>query len=352
MSGNYKKWLDRINAKQDVLTEDNVGQFMDSELDTKSIPTSGDTVLGRDSLTGKAVEIPTDKLGVNEDALKTTKEVKSTVELGGVKVGDTIETGTTIQMLTELLFDKTLYPSIEEPTFSLKNNVTGLKEVGSSLDVELTFTFTKGRIVGNLDGNGWDKDLFQGDRAGDAISYTFNGITPTQSNNKTVTVIVTFGINTLTGSVTYGAGAQPKDSKGENYDIQLSGGTSQQTTTFTGFYPCFYYKSTSQITPNSMKNEIANGNANKLLVNSSTSFTVDFKATGQYVAIAYPASSTTKKKWSTGPLDSVPIPGGVLGDATILPCSSPEGYWSNVNYKIHVSSGLMTINNPVQISNS
>ena len=63
MEGNYTKWLNRINSKQDVLTDDNVGQFMDLELDTKSTPTSGDTVLGRDSLTGKAVEIPTSSFG-------------------------------------------------------------------------------------------------------------------------------------------------------------------------------------------------------------------------------------------------------------------------------------------------
>ena len=65
MEGNYKKWINRINSKQDVLTEDNVGQFMDLELPTKLTPTSGDTVLGRDSLTGKAVEIPITSLGVN-----------------------------------------------------------------------------------------------------------------------------------------------------------------------------------------------------------------------------------------------------------------------------------------------
>lgn len=57
MEGNYKKWLNRINAKQDVLTKDNVGEFMDSELSTKNTPTSGDTVLARDSVTGKAVTI-------------------------------------------------------------------------------------------------------------------------------------------------------------------------------------------------------------------------------------------------------------------------------------------------------
>ena len=63
MEGNYKKWLNRINAKQDVLTEDNVGEFMDLELATKSTPSFGDTVLGRDSVTGKAVRIPTSSFG-------------------------------------------------------------------------------------------------------------------------------------------------------------------------------------------------------------------------------------------------------------------------------------------------
>ena len=63
MEGNYKKWINRINSKQDVLTEDNVGQFMDSELSTKNTPTSGDTVLARDILTNKAVEIPIESLG-------------------------------------------------------------------------------------------------------------------------------------------------------------------------------------------------------------------------------------------------------------------------------------------------
>ena len=63
MEGNYKKWINRINSKQDILTEDNVGQFMDLELPTKFTPTSGDTVLAMDSITGKAVKIPTDQFG-------------------------------------------------------------------------------------------------------------------------------------------------------------------------------------------------------------------------------------------------------------------------------------------------
>ena len=63
MEGNFKKWLNRINSKQDVLTDDNVGEFMDLKLSTKLTPTSGDTVLAMDSVTGKAVKIPTDQFG-------------------------------------------------------------------------------------------------------------------------------------------------------------------------------------------------------------------------------------------------------------------------------------------------
>ena len=70
-----------LDGKQDALTEDNVGQFMDLELSTKSAPTSGDTVLAMDSVTGKAVKIPTDQLGGNVGTVDlTTKLDKGTYD--------------------------------------------------------------------------------------------------------------------------------------------------------------------------------------------------------------------------------------------------------------------------------
>ena len=81
MEGNYKKWINRINSKQDVLTEDNVGSFMDLELPTKLTPTSGDTVLARDILTNKAVEIPIESLGGGGSGL-TLGETSSTAYRG------------------------------------------------------------------------------------------------------------------------------------------------------------------------------------------------------------------------------------------------------------------------------
>ena len=80
MEGNYTKWINRINSKQDVLTKDNVGEFMDSELSTKSTPTSGDTVLARYSVTGKAVTI-----NVNAQMLITMLNSASSSELYTIK---------------------------------------------------------------------------------------------------------------------------------------------------------------------------------------------------------------------------------------------------------------------------
>ena len=48
----------QLDTKQDTLNETNFGNFMDTGLATKLTPMSGDFLLGRDSLTNEAVEIP------------------------------------------------------------------------------------------------------------------------------------------------------------------------------------------------------------------------------------------------------------------------------------------------------
>ena len=129
MEGNYKKWLNRINSKQDILTEDNVGQFMDLELDTKSTPTSGDTVLGRDSLTGKAVEIPTSSFGgsgsVDTSNLVPYTGANKDVNIGAYyfesSLGFKITGGTPNQFL---MADGSVDNNVYATTTSLNNYVT------------------------------------------------------------------------------------------------------------------------------------------------------------------------------------------------------------------------------------
>ena len=102
-----------------------------------------------------------------------------------------------------------------------------------------------------------------------------------------------------------------------------------------------------------MQSAIANGQATKVIEDSTGTITVPFLPNGEYIAVAYPATSATKKKWYVTPLDNGDIkPGSILGDETTLPCNSPTGLWNNVNFKIHVSAGVLTQYEAVQLKNS
>lgn len=352
MSGNFKKWINRINAKQDVLTEDNVGQFMDSELSMKSAPTSGDTVLGRDSVTGKAVEMSIDQL--TDNTSETTKDVISNTTIGALNPGDSVDAGTTLQGFVEKLLNKIYYPTYTPHSFSLTNNAGNKpKEVGSSFNITLTFNFNQGEILGKLVNNVWLEDEKQADRLGAATSYILNGVSGS-NNSSSFNVTTVLGTNTFNGSVTYAIGAQPKDSKNNDFESPFPAGTSPiQSTSFEGIYPYFYYKSTSPITPAIMQSAIANGQATKVVASSTGTITIPFLPNGEYIAVAYPATSTTKTKWYINALDSGDIkPGSILGNETTLPCNSPTGLWNGINFKIHVSPGVLTQYEAVQLKNS
>ena len=280
-----------------------------------------------------------------------TTAVTSTTTVGAINAGQTVPTGTTLQGLAELLLNKIYYPTYTPHSFSLTNNA-GLREVGSSFNVSLTFNFNRGQILGKLDNGIWNPTMLQDYRAGIATSYLLNGVSGS-NNSASFNVTTILGTNTLTGSVTYGIGAQPKDSKNNNFESPFPAGTSPiQSTSFEGIYPYFYYKSTSPITPAIMQSAIANGQATKVLASSTGTITIPFEANGEYIAVAYPATSATKKKWYVTPLDNGDIPGGVLGVANTLPCNSPTNLWNNVNFKIHVSAGVLTQYEAVQLKNS
>ena len=282
---------------------------------------------------------------------KTTDNVVATTAVGAINAGETVPAGTNIQELTELLLNKTFYPTFVNPTFGLTNNA-GLREVGSSFSVTLIFNFNRGQILGKLDNNIWNPTMLQDYRAGTAISYLLNGV-PGSNNSASFNVTTNLGTNTLNGSVTYATGVQPKDSKNNNFESPFPAGTSPiQSTSFEGIYPYFYYKSLSPITPAIMQSAIANGQATKVLASSTGTITIPFAANGEYIAVAYPATSTTKTIWYVNALDNGEIPGGLLGGVNTLPCNSPTNLWSNVNFKIHVSAGLITQPNPIQLKNS
>jgi hypothetical protein len=153
-------------------------------------------------------------INTTTDVTSTTTDVTSTTTVGAINAGDIVPAGTNIQELTELLLNKTFYPTFVNPTFGLTNNA-GLREVGSSFSVTLAFNFNRGQILGKLDNGIWNPTMLQDYRAGIATSYLLNGVSGA-NNSASFNVTTILGNNNLSGSVTYGIGVQPKDSKNNN----------------------------------------------------------------------------------------------------------------------------------------
>ena len=352
---NLEEWKIILNYydKTETYSKEEIDHIL-SDLSQVAFSGKYDDLLNKPTIPTKTSDLENDSefITINEvPSSETTSDVTSTTTVGAINAGETVPAGTNIQELTELLLNKTFYPTFVNPTFGLTNNA-GLREVGSSFNVSLTFNFNRGQILGKLDNGIWNPTMLQDYRAGIATSYLLNGVSGS-NNSASFNVTTILGTNTLTGSVTYGIGAQPKDSKNNNFESPFPAGTSPiQSTSFEGIYPYFYYKSTSPITPAIMQSAIANGQATKVLASSTGTITIPFEANGEYIAVAYPATSTTKTIWYVNALDNGVIPGGLLGGVNTLPCNSPTGLWNNINFKIHVSAGLITQPNPIQLKNS
>ena len=352
---NLEEWKIILNYydKTETYSKEEIDHIL-SDLSQVAFSGKYDDLLNKPTIPTKTSDLENDSefITINEVPLsETTSDITSTTTVGAINAGEIVPAGTNIQELTELLLNKTFYPTFVNPTFSLANNA-GLREVGSSFSVTLTFNFNRGQILGKLDNGIWNPTMLQDYRAGTATSYLLNGVSGS-NNSASFNVTTILGNNNLNGSVTYAIGAQPKDSKNNNFDNPLPAGTSPiQSTYFEGIYPYFYYKSTSPITPAIMQSAIANGQATKVLASSTGTITIPFAANGEYIAVAYPETSTTKTIWYVNALDNGVIPGGLLGGVNTLPCNSPTNLWSNVNFKIHVSAGLITQPNPIQLKNS
>jgi len=282
---------------------------------------------------------------------ETTAPITADLEVGGIAAQQVIPSGTDIQEFVTLLLNKTYYPVLTAPTFSLTNNA-GVREIGSNALLTLTFNFYRGDILGNIVSSIWQPNATQGYRAGTSTSYTINGNSQ-GSNILSISPTLLAGGNTFNATVTYGTGIQPIDSKGNPYDTPLPSATSStQSTTVQGIYPYFWYKSSSPITAVSMQTAIANGSATKVVGVSTGTITITFAAVGEYLAFAYPETSTTKTVWYVTALSTGSIPGGVFGSATVLSCNSPTSLWSGINYNIHVTAGLITESAQMQLRNS
>lgn len=159
-----------------------------------------------------------------------TGDIVADLTVGGINEEAVLPEGMTFQEFAETLLTKIYYPTFTNPSFSLSNNA-GSREVGESINVTYTRSFSRGQIT--------LKGKVVGDYTGPVSNVTIDG-TVTAAASIIIPKVVTLGSNTVSGSALFAAGPDLYDSKGNFYSVGYRGGTLTATTSFTGYYKRFY----------------------------------------------------------------------------------------------------------------
>jgi hypothetical protein len=249
-----------------------------------------------------------------------------------------------VQVLDDILFPTILASVGSAKSITLAvSGVSGVLEIGSSIARILTATFGRGTI---LDGNG---STNANPLVGDATGYTFTGtgITSTAQLGNTLafTTAVVSGANNWAVTAAHAAGTgsyfDNKGVSGTNLAASRASGTATDTTsapTITGVHPFYHFRSSSPISAAAMVAAIQNGTATKVIADSTGTLTIPYAPSAQYLAIAYPSTSTTKTRYFVTALDNGAI---TVVFAPVATLSVTTALWTQ-GYKIHTSSGALT----------
>lgn len=214
------------------------------------------------------------------------------------------------------------------PPTSLINNVTQTAEVGSTLAISITQTFTK-------------------NDAGSLASQTIkkNGTTVSTTSGFTESLVVPATNTLYNGTVTYLEGAVKLNNLGISEPVGkiLAGTITSPTRTITPIYPIFYGVFTTQ--PSAGTIDLAD--MTKLVVNSTGTISLPVSSdSSQYVAIAIPTTSPIKTSWYVTELNQGAIGGAtnLFGTSSVATKNSPEGFWGGISYRIYITNYQSAIN--------
>jgi hypothetical protein len=264
---------------------------------------------------------------------------------------------TLVQALDTILFPTILASIQTAKSVALTvSGASGIQEIGQTISRTLTATFNRG-LIQNGD-NTTGPAL-----VGAATEYTFTGTgissTAQAGNTLAVSNTIVSGSNNWAVTVAHDAGTgdyfDNKGNVGTNLDGSRVSGTatdSASAPTITGIYPYFYLKSASPISASDMASAIAGGTATKVVGSSTGTLSIPYNMSAQYLAVAYPASSTTKTVYYVTALDNGAIT-VVFNAVETQSVNSPDAYWSGVSFKVHTSIGAITNSNPtIELRNS
>jgi hypothetical protein len=307
--------------------------------------------------------------------LTTVGSSVNSIALGGAPVQNAQVWGTytIVQVLDTLLFPTT-GPTYTIPTITLSANNSGTFEIGQPINQALTVTgtkndagvFTQLRINRNTINLTTNTSPTTTTTTNIASQFGFsdpNNQNYTYANTYVDANTIVSGATTWTGYGNYNAGLAKLNNKGVTDSNafavltttapQAANATTFATasTTITGIYPYFWGVSSTQPTAASIATAIAAGTQNKVLAVGSGTLTITYNASSQYIWIAVQTGYAAKTTWYNTALNNGSIGAGQFILSPVSQAvTSPNAYWSAVNYNIYISGYATTTSGTIQFS--
>jgi len=332
-----------------------------------TFPAAAGTIATLDDITsgggGVSITPANSGLAITSDSITTvynTTVPDATVSLtvGGASAAaaSSWKTKTVVQVLDEILFPTVLASIGTNKSVSLAvSGNSGTLEIGAAYSRILTATFNRGTIINGSGATNTNPLV------GTAEDYTFTGTgvssTTQAGNTLSFTSTVVSGSNNWAVTATHGAGSGTYlDNKGvvgtnlNSSRVVGSATDSSSSPTITGLYPYYYYKSSSPISTADMVAAIESGTATKVIASSTGTLSIPYNVTAQYIAVAYPTTSTLKTRYYVTVSDADVIT--VVFQSVATPISVTTPLWTQT-YNIHVSkSALTNTNSIIELRNS
>lgn len=285
--------------------------------------------------------------GLLDEENKIDSEITSTITLGGIPLGQTFTSGTSIATILTSLLVTNKHPEVDEPTISYSsftlngssvNNNANL-EVGTTGTISATIQYSQGLIRGSGTCVTWDTSLSQTGvggvakrRGGATSSVTFDGVPQSVSliqdgtTTRTITLnasrFINDGSNNYDAIATFLAGTDIALDCNGNTSNQIDpnpsngGNTGNLRRTLVGRRKYFYQFSTTSILPNT---------------------------TSAYIRALTNNELSTSNNFAGGGLD-LTLPAGMKSIVIAYPSTwgnlSVVDYASNLSYTTNISSSL------------
>jgi hypothetical protein len=187
--------------------------------------------------------------------------------VGGITSGSTFfDSSKGFAETMAAIFYPTQFPNLTAPSNGFSDNVSSLQEIGDSLNITFTATFSRGSINPQYDAS----SAFRSGLA-NTVFYSGSGLpasvgsypsSPNVQNVNGYTVLI--GNQSWSSYWAYDAGVQPYDSVGNPYMSPLpAGNTSSASVSFEGVYPL--YATTSSISSPSAQSLVSMLSANNIV---------------------------------------------------------------------------------------